>query len=340
MEFNYEHLFFEFIKKQIIIRWKTILLFFIVFIVLGIVIAITTPKEWRLKTTMVSESSSSNTTGQLDGLASLAGFSLPNKDSGFLSPQLYDVILNSTSACLELLKNDYFFSRINKTLSLKEYLLYYEEQGLIQSFFKSSEKYTNENNLNKTQNISKISKTDEALVKQVRDRINLNLNEETGLITLDVIMQDPVVVAQMSLFLIAYLNDYVNDFNTRSLSREIKYLTANIQLKKEQYEDIQKRLDEFIESNRSIYSERVNSRLKELQLERDLHYNVYTTLLNKKEEISLKIKKKSNIIHVIDPVRAPYKRTQPRKGMIVIIYALIGTILGLVWVLVTYKNHK
>ena len=88
----------------------------------GIVIALTSPKEWLSVTELMPETKSlSGLGGSLGSLAGLAGISLDDADSG-INPDLYPNIANSTPFLFNLATKKYYFKELDKEIELREYL--------------------------------------------------------------------------------------------------------------------------------------------------------------------------------------------------------------------------
>ena len=71
---------------------KTILKYFIIFLLIGIFIAIFSKKEYTATSLVLAQESSSSSGGGLSGLASLAGINLGSSSGELISPKLYTSI--------------------------------------------------------------------------------------------------------------------------------------------------------------------------------------------------------------------------------------------------------
>src|SRR5680860_56138 len=84
---------------------KTVIKMVLIFMALGLFIAIFSPKEFTASTTIVPASDSKKIGGNLSGLASLAGINLGSMGGeGGISPTLYPQIVNSIPFQKELLQ--------------------------------------------------------------------------------------------------------------------------------------------------------------------------------------------------------------------------------------------
>lgn len=341
---NAQYLSFDEFVSALKSKRRILIYVFFPFILLGLLISFTTPKEWVVQTSMLPEDSGNNIGNQFGGLASLAGVDLNNAPDGVLSPVVYEEILNSTSLCLDLLRQEYHFVKINETITLYEYLMNHRDVSLIQSItgmLKRLRGGSNETVVPANDSaLLRLSYQDETAIKELRSRINLNVDDNSGLVFLSVRMQDPLVTAQMSSYLMDYLKNYIVQFNIGSTQRELEFIQKNLTQKIKEYELSQQKLDDFLDNNITLSTEKAKSALRKLQLDRDLQYNIYSTLSNKKEEVKLKLEKESRVLHVLEPVKVPSQRSQPRRAFIVVIYSVLGIFFGFLILVILILNDK
>jgi hypothetical protein len=112
---------------------KTILKFIGAGIILGLVFALLSPKEYTASSTMVPQvSSSSSKLGGLSSLAAMAGFNLGNTSTAdALSPMLYPQIMQSIPFQLELMNSKFDCPDVDHPISLFEYYTEYQKAGVL-----------------------------------------------------------------------------------------------------------------------------------------------------------------------------------------------------------------
>ena len=88
---------------------KTILKTILIAGIIGVIIALLSPKEYTATTTIVPQTSSSTSKlGGLSSLAAMAGFNLDNVTSGdILSPTVYPEIVSSVPFQMELMNTSF-----------------------------------------------------------------------------------------------------------------------------------------------------------------------------------------------------------------------------------------
>ena len=192
-------------------------------IIVGIVIALTTPKQYTVSVTLAPESSKSGG-GSLSGIASMLGVGGFNmgSDADALNVTLYPDIVSSTPFILDLM--DTPVSTIDEeqpdtTLVgyLKEYTssslmgtvmsLPFKAIGGIMSLFKSEEEV-------KTDIINPFHLTQEQsqTVNGLKKMIVANVDKKTGVTTVSVTMQDPMVAANLTDTVIVKLKEHITKY--------------------------------------------------------------------------------------------------------------------------------
>ncbi len=104
-----------------------------VFFLLGLVIAFTSPKEYKSSTTLIPEAAGAEggLSGSLGGLAALAGVNLGDAGTtSTLNPALYRSIAESTPFLLDLMNKEFYFEELGKEVSLYNYSIEYQHTSL------------------------------------------------------------------------------------------------------------------------------------------------------------------------------------------------------------------
>ena len=109
------------IIKDLLKNKKKIILISVIFMILGIIIALLSPVKYTSSTIFVPQISSGVNNSNLSTIASIAGFKLDNNISNNeISPNIYPLIINSYNFKNQLLNTQISFGN---NIKLKEYLL-------------------------------------------------------------------------------------------------------------------------------------------------------------------------------------------------------------------------
>jgi len=173
---------------------KTVIKTTLIFIVMGLLVAMFTPKEYTASTTMMPATQGKSIGGNLGGLAAIAGINLGNMggEPG-ISPELYPQIINSIPFQLEILQTPLTIEGQDKKITFTDYytnihrlgLLGYLKKytiglpGLIISAIKGKPKsMTDLSSL--IPEMQSITIEEYELIKQLKNQIALDVNDKDG----------------------------------------------------------------------------------------------------------------------------------------------------------------
>jgi uncharacterized protein involved in exopolysaccharide biosynthesis len=172
------------------------------------------------------------------------------------------------------------------------------------------------------------------LVKQLRERISVSQDQETGLLTSKVKLQDPRAAAEMNRFMIDLLKEYVTEYRVEKARQNLEFAEQQKEEAEERFRETQMALAEFQDRNVSISTARAQTELERLQDEKNLALNVYQSLAQRVEEARLNLQEQTPIFSEVQPANVPTERSEPKRGMMVIVFTLLGGILSVGWVLI------
>jgi capsule polysaccharide export protein KpsE/RkpR len=143
------------------------------------------------------------------------------------------------------------------------------------------------------------------IINNLRDRVSVSLNEESGVINLTTTMPDPQASAQVARFSIGLIREYVTDYRTRKAEQDLIFARRQMESAREEFEAVQDRLAEFRDSNINLSTARAQTQEQRLQSEYDLAFNVYNTVAQQVEQAKLKVQEQTPVVSVLQPVHVP-----------------------------------
>lgn len=310
---------------------KLILKFLVVGLVLGVVAAFISPKEWETKTKLVVKASTvTGSNRSLSRLAGIAGFSLGVGDSESISPLAYEDILKSDELVKELLETTFYASTLKDSVSLRVYLeehqrrsvkgyITYIPSKLMKLISGGSNggggvkaTYSDDNTL------LIVSASDELLFKRVKNSIISSYDEEKGIFEVGYAAQDPMIATLMTQYLANYLEQYVADFLSRDEKRKVDFISEQLSLKKTNFEEKQAALAAFRDSNLDLTSNSAKSEEERLMANYNVAFNVYNSLEQSLEEAKIALAEQESTLKPLGPVKVPVNESKPNKLLIII----------------------
>jgi len=313
------------------------------FVLLGLLVAILSPKEYTASGTYLPQTSEGGKAGgSLSGLASLAGINLGGAGGGSeIPPTLYPKIVGSVPFKKAMLKAPLQFEEIDQEVTYQEYyegysspgLLGYIKRytiglpGLIIKTLKGEQK--EEIGTNEGGEIITVSPNEVGHFKRLGGQLSVSFNDNEGFVQLSAVMQEPKAAAQLAKYAESLLQKEVIDFKVKNAEEQLKFTEERYQEKKKEFEAIQNKLAQFRDRNQNISSSVALNQLEKLEAEYNLAFSVYSELAKQLEQAKLQVSKDTPVFSVIDPITIPAERSAPSRSLILITYIVIGIIISL-----------
>lgn len=333
--------------------FKTVL----VFVVIGLIIAIFTEKVYTSQTTFIVQTNNSKIGGNLSGLAAIAGISLGGgmgNDSG-ISPSLYPQIMSSIPFKKELLQTKLTIEGKAEKVTFEEYYLNIYSPGL----FSVLKKYTIglpgiiikaikgtkinnfSNDLNSSQIIT-ISAIEKDLIDALNEQVSLEVNDMEGYVTLSSKMPEAIASAQLTQKAMELLQEYVINFKIQKSKEQLKFIESRYLEKKDWFNLKQQNLASFRDHNQYVNTSLAQTKLETLQSEYDLAFSLYSELTKQWEAQQIQVTEDTPVFTVIKPVMVPMEKLKPKRLSILILWTFFGVIFGIVLVLGNniFNNYK
>ena len=310
-------------------------------VLIGLVIVFSIPREYTTEAMIAPELSDNKGTGGLSSLAAMAGLNL-NATSGAdaIYPDLYPNIVSSTPFITGLFNvrvkdldeevdttlycylNEYqrmpWWSLITsapfKALGWVVSLLTDEEDdGIFDPFHLTKEE------------------TDTA--KELSERINVSVDKKTGVTTLTVTMQDPLISASLTDTVMHRLQNYITEYRTNKARHDLAFTEKLYTEAKANYTDAQSKYASFVDANQNIILLSYRAEQERLQNEMSLAYNVYTQVAQQLQMAKAKVQEITPVYTVVQPATVPLRPSKPSKPMILIGFVFLAGVGSVGWIL-------
>ena len=337
----------EILRKIIAVR-KTLYKAAGVGVVLGIIIALSIPKQYTVTVTLSPEMSGDKASGGLASLASsFLGGGATSSSNDALNVTLAPDIVASTPFVLEL-----FNTRV-QTLDGKldtTLVAYLDKQkspwwgyiikapsmaiGAIKALF--TEKPDSATTLNPFQ----LTEKEAAKVKGLRQSILAEVDKKTAMTTISVTLQDPKVTAIVADSVVGKLQQYIIDYRIKKAKEDCAYLEELYKERQQEYYDAQSKYAHYFDTNRNIALQSVRAEQERLQNDMNLAYQVYSQVAQQLQVARAKIQEEKPVFAVVEPATVPLLPSGTNRKVIllgIIFLVVCGT--GF-WKLLGYQLYK
>ena len=323
-----------------------ILKFTAVFMVVGVFVALFSPKVYTASCDVVPQVSDGSGSSKMSSLAALAGINLnQSMDVKALSPLVYENILNSTTFRKELMQTPIEFEKAGKAVSFYEY--YTNKEYNKPSVLGYIKKYTIGlpfvilNAIRGEQELPQISAADgdaqqiETLTKEeyevskiLSEAVSITLNEKKGYVTITANMPEAVAAAQLAQATLTLLQKYITEFKIDKVQSNLDFVQSRYDEAKKNFEDIQFRRAKYRDSNQNLVKHSARVEQEKLDAEYTLAMTLYSELAKQLEQAKISVKETAPILTVINPVTIPYKRSKPQRATILMAFIFLGFAAG------------
>ena len=334
---------------------KTVVVFFI----LGIIVAFGSKKEYKAECTFILDDNQggSRVSGLLAQFGGLAGINLGGQEGqGTISPELYPNIVKSTPFMLELLESEITIEKFDTTVSVFNYFNELEKPsflgyvkkftirlpGTILGVLRGNKDGDSVLIKNENQEILKLTKDQEDIIKGLSERISINLDEKTGIINLGVELPDPLGAAQLVNITYKNLTEYLIEYKIDKATVDYNFINDRYLEAKDRYENAQNNLALFRDRNMNPAKASAQTQENRLQSEYQLTFDVYNGLAQQLEQAKIKVQEAMPVFKIVNRVKVPLEKSKPKKSLIFVISIFLGFFLGIfaVIILMIYRNLK
>ena len=295
-------------------------------LVLGIIIALSTPKQYTVSVTLSPEMGIDTKNGGLASMAaSFLGASAMSSTPDALNAALSSEIVSSTPFLLEL-----FDTRVQ---TLDEELdttlvAYLDEQrgswmevvfaapGKAIGFIK--ELFTEETDTITILNPFQLTREESKKIKFLRENIFAEIDKKTSITTLAVTLQDPKVTAMVADSVVAKLQQYIINYRIAKAKEDCAYLEQLYKERQQEYYDAQQRYARYVDANKSLVLQSVRTEQERLQNDMNLAFQVYSQVAQQLQIARAKIQEEKPVFAVVEPATVPLKPSGISRKMIIL----------------------
>ena len=320
-----------------------------VFILLGLLTALTGSKEYTASCQFVPQTSKNANNSSMARLASLAGINMGSLATGeqLLSPLVYPNVLNSIAFKRDLLQTQirikgeeepitlltYLSDKKYRKFSLTGTILKYTVglPGLIVHAIKGEPE---EQETIADEPFVVLTKEEYTAVRALESVIGIEVEEKKGYIALSAQMPEPYAAAQVAESALELLQKYITEFKVDKVQSNLEFIQERYDELKKEYEEIQEQRAAYKDANQGISTSRARTNLEKLDNQFNLAYSIYSEMATQLEQAKIQVKETTPILTVIDPVSMPIKPSKPRKMMILVGFTFLGGVAACGYVLI------
>lgn len=307
-----------------------------IFIVLGLISALTMTRKYTTTVTLVPELGKSSTSSSIGNITSLLGLggNMAGATADAYNVTVYPEVVASTPFVTRLFDIHVSDPENEIDTTLIGYLTRekFSLTGLvvkpIMSLFKTDSIETNNNKVD----VFRLTKKQAEIVKYLNKSIMTDVDNKTGETTITVTMDNPEIAATVADSVCSYLREYITNYRTQKAREDLENYQK---IAKESYQAYQKASRAYAyyqDHNRGLILNIAISEGTRLSNEMNIASQVYSQAKLQAEAARGKVIDEKPVFAIIQPASVPVLPDNSR-AKVLIIWTFIGFALSCAWVL-------
>lgn len=324
---------------------KKICIWCLIGAVVGLVVAFSIPREYTTDVKLAPEASGSQRAGgSLGAMAAMVGLGGANQGGGdAVNPMLYPDVVSSVPFLVGLFNVPVEDIDGEKKVTVKEYVeedlkspwwsaiirFPFKVLGMITSIGSEEE----EPDPNKATDTFQLTKQEDSIVKALQARITASVDTKTSVITISVMMQDPLISATLADTVVNRLQEYITDYRTNKARKDLEYAELLNKEAQDNYYKAQQKYADYLDRNNGLIIHSAMTTRERLQNEATLAFNLYNQTSQQVQVAKAKVQEQTPVYATVTPATVPIKPTSPRKPLILVGFVFLAFVACSAWIL-------
>lgn len=321
---------------------KKIAIWCLIGAVVGLIVAFSIPREYTTAVKLAPEAGSGQKVGgSLGAMAAMVGIGgAAQSGADAVSPTLYPDVVSSVPFLVGLFNVPVEDIDGTEKVTLREYV----EEDLkapwwsavigfpfkLLGMLKSSD---DEENGSKQTDTFHLTQKENSIVTALQQRISASVDTKTSVITISVMMQDPLVSATLADTVVNRLQDYITSYRTNKARKDLEYAELLNKEAQDNYYKAQQKYADYLDRNNGLILHSAQTTRERLQNEATLAFNLYNQTAQQVQVAKAKVQENTPVYATVTPATVPIKPTSPRKPLILVGFVFLAFVACSAWIL-------
>ena len=312
-------------------------------LIIGVIVAISIPKQYTVEVTLSPEMGN-NKGGGLSGLAaSFLGSGVSMGDgTDALNASLSADIVSSTPFLLELSNMKVPVSG-SEEISLSSYL---DEEsspwwsyvigfpgmviGGVKSLFIEDEDESIFSD-KASQGTIELSKKESQKIESLKKKIVASVDKKTSMTSVTATFQDSKVAAVVADSVVKKLREYIIEYRTSKYKEDCFYLDKLFKESQQEYYEAQRKYADYMDSHDNIILQSVRTEQERLQNDMSLAYQVYSQVAGQLQVARAKVQEEKPVFAVVEPAVVPLYPSGTSRKVYVLVFVFLSVCIVISW---------
>jgi len=299
--------------------------------VLSCIYIFSKPRYYISDIKLAPEMESSGGSGVLGSLASSFGFDLDNlQTSDAITPLLYPDLMEDNGFVHSLMNISLESQDGEIKTNYHDYLKKYQKKAWwaypidwLRNLLPKKESVAGTKNGYDPYNISE---NEDAIFNKVRNNIDLKIDKKTGVISIEVKAQDPLICRTLADSIKERLQLFIIDYRTNKARTDYMYYKKLTEDAKHEYEKTRQQYGSISDANSKIALRSVELKMEDMENDMQLKFNTYTMLNGQLQAAKAKVQERTPAFTVLKGATVPIKPAGPKRMIFVLGMLFLATI--------------
>jgi uncharacterized protein involved in exopolysaccharide biosynthesis len=309
-----------------------------VFLLLGGGYAILSNDQYTSSAKVLRETQEGNLPMSGGGLSMLQGLgaNIGISSGGGLRPEAFPEVLRSREVRLEVVRDTFYFSSIDRSMTYADYINRTPGLiGIIRDYTIGVPKIIDRQLSSDTvrmgdrmRRAAYPTEEEEQAIEQIRNRVATAVSTESGIMSISVTMQDPALAAEMTKSFLDALSERIGEIRTVEARRNLRFVEKRFGEVEKELEAAESQLASFLERNQQISNAELQFQQDRLQRQVRFKEQLYSELQKQLTQARLDLQRQQPVVTVLERPVPPMKPSAPNRVLIVGVSLFLGLFLG------------
>lgn len=305
--------------------------------VLAAVYIFSQPRFYTTSAKLAPEAESSLSGGTLSSIASSFGFDLGNMQSAdAINPLLYPTLMEDNAFVARLFTVNVTSSDGSVNTNYYNYLDKFQKKTWwsgATNWFMNLFKKKNKAGINNGNEFNPYlpSERQSNIISKIQGNVTLSMDKKTGVITVNVKDQDPLVCKTLTDSIIVQLQDFITAYRTSKARGDVAYYSELAESARSEYMEASMRYSRAADSNRNSILESYRTQLTNLENDMQLKYNSYTMVMTQLQAAKAKVQERTPAFTILKGAEMPIRPAGPKRVMFVFSTMFLVFMVSALW---------
>lgn len=301
--------------------------------VLSCIYIFSLPRFYRTDTKLAPEMGNMGSGSALGSLAASFGFDIGEMQTNdAITPLLYPDLMEDNGFVagimgIQVISQD---GKINTTYH--DYLHKHQKQTWWSYpivWLKSLLPKKNKDVGNKTEyDPYELSIDEDGILNAARSNIIITTDKKTGVISIDVQAQDPLICKTLADSIKDKLQIFITDYRTNKARTDYNYYKKLAEDAKQDYENARHQYGRTLDANSNVTLRSLELKMTDMENDMQLKYNTYTTINTQLQAANAKVQERTPAFTVIKGAAVPVRPAGPKRMIFVAAMLILASLIS------------